>query len=118
MISKPSEVADCQNQFFVNKVQSIRDNLPTQVSDPLSKLRYLMRDRTSTFHLKPVHPDTVEHILSSLKNSKSCGMDTIDTYILKLAGPHILPAITQIVNLSIVHQTFPEKGKKRFLYNS
>ena len=41
MLNKPSEIADCQNEFFVNKVKYIRENLPAQVSDPLAKLRLL-----------------------------------------------------------------------------
>ena len=70
-----------------------------------------MRSRTCSFQLKPVHPDTVEEILSSLKNSKSSGLDTIDTFTLKLAAPYILPAITHIVNLSIETQLFPTRWK-------
>ena len=111
MLNKPSEIADCQNNFFLNKVKQIRENLPVQTADPLAKLRLLMRNRTCSFQLKPVHPDTVEAILSGLKNSKSCGLDTIDTFTLKLAGPYILPAITHIVNLSIATQSFPTMWK-------
>ena len=70
MLNKPSEIADCQNEFFVNKVQQIREYLPAQVSDPLAKLRLLMRNRNCSFHLKPAHPDTAEKIVSGLKNSK------------------------------------------------
>ena len=111
MMNKPSEIADCQNDFFINKVADIRRNLPPQVSDPLAKLKFLMRNRTCRFKLKAVHPETVEQILSNLKNSKSCGLDSIDTYCLKLAGQHIIPALTHIVNLSIETQQFPTKWK-------
>jgi hypothetical protein len=111
MMNKPSEIADCQNSYFIDKVKKIRQDLPPQVSDPLSKLKFLMRSRTCSFQLKPVHPDTVEDILSSLKNSKSSGLDTIDTFSLKLAAPYILPAITHIVNLSIETQVFPTRWK-------
>ena len=111
MVNKPSEIADCQNDFFVNKVANIIRNLPQQVSDPLDKLKFLMRNRTCNFKLKAVHPETVEQILSNLKNSKSCGLDTIDTYCLKLAGQHIIPALTHIINLSIETQQFPTSWK-------
>ena len=111
MMNKPSEIADCQNSYFIDKVKKIRQDLPPQVSDPLAKLKFLMRSRTCSFQLKPVHPDTVEEILSSLKNSKSSGLDTIDTFTLKLAAPYILPAITHIVNLSIETQLFPTRWK-------
>ena len=107
MHNKPSETANCQNEFFINKVEQIRENLPYQVSDPLEKLRSLMKNRKCTFNLQAVHPETVEKVLSSLKNSKSCGLDTIDTFTLKLAAPIIIPALTHLVNLSLATQTFP-----------
>ena len=43
----------------------------------------------------------------SLENSKACGLDNIDTYIIKLAVDDILPAVTHIVNLSIQQGEFP-----------
>jgi hypothetical protein len=111
MLTTPSEIADCHNSFFVNKVKQIHENLPAKTADPLDKLRFLMRNRSCSFQLRPVHPDTVEKILASLKNSKSCGLDIIDTFTLKLDGPYILPAITHIVNLSIANQSFPTMWK-------
>ena len=111
MINKPSEIADTQNEYFINKVSQIRANLPQQVSDPLAKLKFLMRNRTCLFRLKCVHPDTVEQILSTLKNSKSCGLDSIDTFALKLAGQSIIPVLTHIINLSIVTHQFPTYWK-------
>ena len=38
-------------------------------------------------------------------------MDTIDTYSLKFAGQHIIPALTHIINLSIETQQFPTSWK-------
>ena len=71
----------------------------------------MMKDRVSVFSLSCVHPDTVKKIILSLKNSKSCGIDSIDTYILKLMVDDILPAVTHIVNLSVQQATFPSLYK-------
>ena len=46
-----------------------------------------------------------------LKNSKSTGTDNMDTWIIKLVAKDILPAITPIVNLSIVQGEFPSIWK-------
>ena len=46
-----------------------------------------------------------------MKNSKYCGLDSIDTFSLKLAGQRIIPALTHIINLSIVTQQFPTSWK-------
>jgi hypothetical protein len=70
-----------------------------------------MKDKTSVFSLSCVHPDAVRKIILGLKNSKSYGVDTIDTYIIKLMVDDILPAVTHIVNLSIQHAAFPSLYK-------
>ena len=61
--------------------------------------------------MKSVHPDTVKKVILSLKNSKSCGVDNIDTFIIKLMVNEILPAVTHIVNLSIQQSAFPSLYK-------
>ena len=112
IINKPADIANCLNEFFISKVVSIRANIPPQVEDPLLQLKRSMKDRQSEFSLKCVHPDTVEKILSSLKNSKSFGLDNIDTFSIKLAAPYIIPTLTHLVNISIVSKKFPLAWKK------
>ena len=70
-----------------------------------------MEGRTCTFSLKSVFPDEIEAIVRNLKNSSSTGMDDMGTSVIKLALPHILPAITHIINLSIETLTFPDTWK-------
>ena len=70
-----------------------------------------MRNRTSEFALKFVYPDDIKKIIMNLKNSKSCGVDTIATYTIKLIVDNILPAVTHIVNLSIHQGVFPSQYK-------
>jgi hypothetical protein len=99
------------NNFFVDKIATIRHGLPSQTDDPLKTLQKIMKDKTSVFSLSCVHPDAVKKIILGLKNSKSYGVDTIDTYIIKLMVDDILPAVTHIVNLSIQHAAFPSLYK-------
>ena len=111
LINKPIEIANIQNEYFVNKVNLIQQNLPSSSSDPLAILKGLMQYRSSTFHIKAVHPDLIEQVVKGLKNSKSAGLDNIDTQILKLSLPYILPCLTHIVNLSIANSQFPTSWK-------
>ena len=71
-----------------------------------------MENRTCTFSLTSVHPDEVDKIVSNLSNSSSFGLDMVDTYIIKLIKPDILPALTHILNLSIATKVFPSSWKK------
>jgi hypothetical protein len=111
IVTSPAKLANIMNNFFVDKITAIQHGLPPPTDDPLSTLQNLMRDRTTTFSMASVHPDTVRKIILGLKNSKSSGIDNIDTYIIKLMVDDILPAVTHIVNLSIQHATFPSKYK-------
>ena len=70
-----------------------------------------MKSRKCSFSLKAVSPDTVSKIIKSMKSSKTCGLDNIDSYIIKLALNEILPAVTHIVNLSIIQKRFPSSHK-------
>ena len=111
MISSPQGLADSMNSFFIDKVQGLRANLPPATKDPLETLRVIMSTRTCQFHLKTVHPDEVLKMVKDLKNSKSTGLDDIDTWTLKLVIQDILPALTHVLNLSITNLDFPNSWK-------
>ena len=86
----------------------IRASLPPPTEDPLARLRALMAGSTAPeLNLQPVHPDLVDKIIQSLKNSKASGLDNINTCIIKLARKQLVPAITHIVNLSISTAVYP-----------
>ena len=110
--TKAQDIADSQNEYFIEKVSQIRANLPEPVADPLSKLKSLMSDRQCSFMLQIVHPDQVDKIISNLSNSSAFGLDHIDTSIIKLVKAEILPAVTHIINLSITSKRFPSAWKK------
>ena len=112
LVTKSQDLADAQNEYFVDKITTIRENLPPPTSDPLSKLRAIMQGRQCSFSLSAVHPDEVEKIISGLSNSNSFGLDNIDTYAIKLIKTEILPALTHVINLSISTQEFPLVWKR------
>ena len=99
------------NNFYIDKVARIRAGLPPTETDPLETLRFMMQGCQSEFSLQPVHPDSVEKTISSLKNTSSCGLVNIDTRILKLVKTEVVPPITHIVNLSISEAVYPKMYK-------
>ena len=62
--------------------------------------------------MQTVSPDEVTKVVKLLKNSKSTGVDNINTLILKEALPIILPALTHVINFSITTPTFPSIWKQ------
>ena len=111
IITSPSLLANIMNTYFITKVNTIRQNLPPVNDDPLKTLKKIMRNRNSVTSFKFVDPDEVKKVILGLKNSKYCGFDNIDTYVLKLAVDEILPAVTHIINLSLQQCTFPSAWK-------
>ena len=99
------------NDFFIRKVRELRARIPHSETDPLGKLKDVLRTRQCPFGLRPVTPDEVSKIIQNLKNSKSTGTDFINTWTVKLVSKEILPAITHIVNLSISQRKFPSQWK-------
>ena len=111
VVTSPARLANIMNNFFTGKVDKIRKNLPPASDDPLRTLKHVMKDNNCKFKLAVVYPDTIKRIIQDLKNSKSCGMDDIDTYTIKLMGDDIVPAVTHIVNLSLKQAIFPSLYK-------
>jgi hypothetical protein len=105
--TSPQRNAEIMNKYYVNKVRKIRAELPRPAVDPLGPLRQMMRGCPTTFQFEPVTPDCVDQIIRSMKNSKSCGLDNIDSYALKLLREQITPPLTHIINLSLTSGVFP-----------
>ena len=99
------------NEFFVNKVENLRSKLPKTVSDPSFSVKTLMEKKSCTFQFRPVYPDEVLKIISNFKSSHSCGVDNIDSMVIKLAKHELTPVITHIINLSIQLCKFPKAWK-------
>ena len=57
IVNKPARVATIMNEFFINKVNQLRDRISVADSDPLEKLREFLQDKNCTFSLKPVSPE-------------------------------------------------------------
>ena len=115
LLTSPTAMAEEQNRFYVKKVKDIRAKLPVH-GDPTATLRKAMEarphPRSAGLTLTCVTPEKIDKIIRELKNSKASGLDQIDTYIMKLARPYIVPAVTHIVNLSISTLTFPKAYKE------
>ena len=111
IVTSPWKLASIMNEFYIQKVIKIRENLPISNKDPMEKLRQLRKNKCSVFSLKTVHPDAVQKIIGGLKISKATGFDFIDSNVLKLVKVEVTPAVTHIINLSIQTSKFPTLWK-------
>jgi hypothetical protein len=113
VVNSPAGIAGAMNNFFTNKVNMLRKNIPPSALDPLSKLRENLQGRDCTMVFRPVEPDEVLKAVRNVKNSKSTGIDDIDTRIIKLVASDILPALTHVINLSSLNFLASKGGEER-----
>ena len=104
--TKSIDIADSQNEYFIEKIRNLRIELPQQTDDPSLFLMRKLRNIKCSMKFSPVHPDEILKIISELSNSAAFGLDNIDTYIIKLIRHEITPVLTHIINLSLTKRTW------------
>ena len=63
-ITSPKGLATTMNQYFLEKVQKLRETNPDTEYDPLAKMKESMKDRTCTFAFEPVTVKQVDTIVA------------------------------------------------------
>ena len=116
MIRKQKELANCQVNYYRDKVQKIKNSINKGNKDPLYYLRTAYMKwkpvvPVKTFHLKQVSVQDVRKLLDNLKSSLSHGHDGIDAVTVKAAAAVLAPPIAHVVNLSLGTLRFPAKWK-------
>ena len=113
---KQKEIANCQMEFYINKIQNVRNKLPKVNTDPLSTLRKLFSrwipaGGMPKFVLKCVTEKEVGDMINNLKKSHAFGIDKFDAFTIKMAAGTLIPPITHIINLSLSTGHFPARWK-------
>ena len=110
LVTKAKTIATEMNEFFVNKVDQIRKSIPF-VPNSFNKCYEIMRGKQCKLWLQHVPLGKVTSLLKRLKNSKSTGIDGLDSYILKVSAELISQPLHHIVCLSIMQCKFPSMWK-------
>ena len=95
--------------YFTQKIDIIRNSftLTTETEEILS--RDIKFD-----HFRSVFTDEIRKIITAY-NSKSCELDQIPTWLLKLCVSELLPLLTSIINTSFESGVFPTKLKQALI---
>ena len=101
-------MADKFNRVFIEKVRNLKDKLTGPITvDPSERLKVWLDKKDEhipelNFH-KLNEEDLMKYI-KKLKGKKTAGYDTIDSFHLKSAAPHLEGILLHIVNLNIEKQ--------------
>lgn len=107
--------ANSINSYFVNVGKNLADTYLRTSNRTVHELESDIRvddGPLNSLVLDPTDEYEVRKIISSLKNTYSCGWDGIPTAFLKQAMEFIVEPFTYICNLSISSSTFPTALKR------
>ena len=110
LVTSAKKIAKHMNEFFLNKVETIRAGIAS-VRFNMSKVHDIMSNKTCQLQLKHVSLEKVLKTLKSLSNSRSTGIDELDSFSVKLAADLIAQPVHHIVTLSILQKRFPTSWK-------
>ena len=108
--SKVSKVAEIMNNYFIGKVQTIRNDMVESQED-LTECSRLMRGKNCKLSLGHVTVETVRKLIKSLKSGKSTSVDNLDSFSVKLSADYIAEPVHHIITLSIFQNKFPTNWK-------
>ena len=114
LLSKPIEIADAMNTFFVEKIAKLKEE-PRNQDDPLRELKTFISKRkppTEGFVFKELDDKEVKKLIKRLKGKKSSGLDWICGYSLKIAAELLLPQLKVLINLTFRNGKYYSKWKK------
>ena len=99
------------NAFVANNNAIINETL---IDEQIRQLYNKNKPCIHKFNFSPVSEMDITKIVKGLK-SNSCGVDNINSFILKLIINRISPIITDIINSSFEQKTFPDRWKKALI---
>ena len=116
--SNPKMMANEFNRIFINNVKRLRTK-PNQTvpGDPCVHLRRLLNKRgrpIPELSFRKITEEELDKYIRKLKGNKSSGIDQIDSFLLKLAAPHIKRVLLHLLNLSI-SISFPDHWKLQLI---
>ena len=110
LVSKASSIAAAMNNYFIEKVAAVRRDILC-IPNTYSECHQMMRGKFCKLWLDFVTPQKVFKLLRSLKKSKSCGIDGLDSFSLKVAAEHIYGPLHHVLTLSLMQQKFPSSWR-------
>jgi len=106
----PNRIANVLNKHFASVGPTLANNLPSANRHYLDFLN-MAKSPDSSFAFNPVSSLEIEFEISSIPNSKSHGLYSCPTQLLKYSSNVISGILAEILNLSIFSGVYPNKLK-------
>jgi len=108
-IISDKEKCEIMNNFFINKIKNLQSRINANDTPALlTKLEEKYRNKNLNFTFRELSVREIEKILRRMKKSKSSGIDGISTELIRPITKIIAPALTTLVNHSLMDGIFPD----------
>ena len=114
LLSNPGEMASAVNEYFIDKIRILKSNSHVQEAnlDVLDKFLSTKSVPAEGFEVKEVSTEALEKLFKKMKGKRSCGLDWICGYSLKLVAKDLIQELRILINLSIRNQRFTSQWKR------
>ena len=115
LLSNPKAMASAVNEFFLQKIEKLKEESSSNIDSSTEVLEKFMNTRNvpvDGFALREVSTEELEKIVRKMKGKKSCGLDWICGFSLKLVAKDLIQELRLMINLSIRAHSFTEQWKK------
>ena len=120
MLTVWRKIATMFNNFFVEKVRALRAKTASPPTiNPVERLENWLSKREeppAQFKIREITRKELRTLIKKMKGGKSCGIDNVDNFSLKLAAPFIEDALLHLVNLSIRTSCFSSLWKHQLIF--
>ena len=110
-VTNPKLIANAINHSLIAKVAKIIRETPKTQVNPIFNYKKVIGEKKCKLELHPVGTNEMRKIVHSMKTSRSAGMDGLSIKLLKTLWKELEIPILRMVNLSIIHQKYPESLK-------
>ena len=125
VITKPNEIVDCFNEYFINMAVHIGPDDSVPIDDDVFSCvekydnhdgivnirRQMENNNMNSFHFSNINVDTVQHHLQKLNLKKATGCDMLPAKLLKSGSGVFCNSVCHLMNMSINSSKFPNALK-------
>jgi len=104
LVSDKNHIAEGLNNYFCSIGAELAKQLPSATKNFTD---YLGPRLMNSFFCSNVTSHELKVVIASLKNSKSCSLDDVSSWLIKICDDSLLDPLTYLCNLSLEKGTFP-----------
>ncbi|CAB4011631.1 Hypothetical predicted protein, partial [Paramuricea clavata] len=109
ILTESFDIANSLNKHFVGIGPKLASNVP--LLGKVATAKDYMTQVESSFEFQKIDSKDVFKLINKLNLRKASGCDKISNRLLKISGPYIYEALTNLFNLSLTTNKFPTRWK-------